>query len=112
MKFQVMNDDQHDRFYKHISNIQRKYSRPDNVKSFGGVLRNILHLAHYAGYPLMNIEYYPQPNVAVLILVGDDERRTSLTIYVRDGEFEVRYDQGSFVKLTTPREMARWLAAY
>lgn len=109
MEFQKMSSDQHERLLIHLRRIRRKYAIGDDAGKVYNVMRNIMRLCYYTNYPVSNIEYFPVPNVAVMTLLSDDERRSSLTVYVRSKEFEVRYGRSSFAKFDTAKYAAEWL---
>lgn len=109
MKFKTMNLEQHQRFTQHLNRIRRKYATRENLGDLCKLLKDILNLSYYAGGPVANIEYYPGPNVAVVMFQSDDPRQSVMTAYVRVKEIEFRYGTSSFAKFKKPREAAEWL---
>ena len=112
MKLIRMTNEQRERFHNHIKNIRRKYSSPDTKLEVGRTLKNATNLIQRAGYPVANIEYFPQANVAVVVLASDDYRRSVMTAYVRENEIEFRYDTESFARFKKPADAALWLEEF
>lgn len=109
MNFKTMDLEQHGRFTQHLNRIRRKYATRENLGDLCRLLKSIINLSYYAGRPVANIEYYPGPNVAVVIFQSDDPRQNVMTAYVRVKEIEFRYGTSSFAKFEKPREAAQWL---
>ena len=112
MKLVRMTNEQRERFHNHIKNIRRKYSNPDTKLEVGRTLKNVNNLIYRSGYPVANIEYFPQANVAVVVLASNDYRRSVMTAYVREREIEFRYGMESFARFKKPADAAEWLQAF
>ena len=112
MKLIRMTNEQRERFHNHINNIRRKYSNPDTKLKVGRTLRNVNNLIYLAGYPVANIEYFSNANVAVVVLASDDYRRSVMTAYVREREIEFRYGMQSFARFKKPADAAEWLERF